>query len=386
MQINPSMNVHKGKANSFTSNPVKKPQAQILFFTGGKPSSQELSDVITIANKVSKDNLSKYLDDIAGPQTEGRGVGQVGIEKAKDYIGQKFKEFGLQPVKELGLNNYFETFKMPQYPVRSMQKGPYIYGSLNRWGGGKEVDTSNVLGMIKGSEKPDEYIIVCGHYDHLGKEARTGRIFPGANDDASGVVAMLETARIMSQGPAPKKSVIFAALTGEESGWMGANQLAKDLVAKGMAKKVEVFNIEMIAAMGGDKIEFWDQKMPEAGNMVKNLKKAAKELGIKAEGHHEVDPGSDSIRFSTYDIPALCMVWDFDMEKNHSTYHCAEDTPKTVDKNIFYEAAKVAAASSYLIANDTTPRPEVKPSIANLKRMKELQAYRQNALTIKNPL
>jgi hypothetical protein len=359
-------------------------KGKIIHFTG-KATSPEVSDVLRIANKVSQESLMKQLHELAGPHTEGRGVGQPGIEIAKEYIADKFKQLNLQPVKALGLNNYYEEFQLPQYPVRAMNRGPYIYGSLDRYGAHKKVTGTNVLGMIKGSEKPDEYIIISGHYDHLGKDTRNNVIFPGANDDASGVVTLMEIARIMSEEQPPKKSVIFAALTGEESGWLGANQLSKDLVEKGLAKQVEVLNIEMLAAMKGNKIDIWDQKMPEVQGIVNNIVKAGKELGVKTKVFHDVDPGSDAIRFSTYNIPAASMVWDFDWS-NHPTYHCAEDTPQSVDKKIFYEAARVAAGAAYLSANDTTPKLAPLHTEESKLRAQELDAYRQNALNTKKPL
>lgn len=363
-----------------------QPKGKIIHFTG-KPTSSEVSDVLRVANKVSKESILNHLDALAGPETEGRGVGQPGIEKAKQYIGEKFKEYGLVPVKELGLDNYYQDFKLPQYPVRAMRQGNLIYGSMDRWGGHEKVTSSNVLGMMKGTEKPNEYIIICGHYDHLGKDTRNGIIFPGANDDASGVVAMLELARIMSQEGPPKKSVIFAATTGEESGWLGANNLSKELVEHGLAKQVEVMNIEMIAAVSGQKMDIWDQKMPEAQAMVNNIVKAGKELGTPVKVNHEVDPGSDSIRFSSYGIPAICMAWDLklsEIRKNHPTYHCAEDTPQGINKNIFYEAARLAAASGYLIANDTTPK--LKPIESDERQLKQLENERMEALNSRQPL
>jgi hypothetical protein len=384
MRVNASFDLQGAKFNTVKNLKNNVQKGKIIVFTG-KPTSPEVSDVVKIANKVSKENLLKYLKELAGPETEGRGVGQPGIEKAKEYIAGKFNEFGLKPVKELGLNNYYQEFEMPKYPVRSMRKGPYIYGQLMRYGNYEKAKTSNVLGMIKGTEKPDEYIIISGHYDHLGKDMKNNIIFPGANDDASGTVTMIEIARLLSEGKPPKKSVIFAALTGEESGWLGANQLSKELVAKGLAKQVEVLNIEMLAANSGNKLDIWDQKMPEIQGVINNIVKAGKELGVKTKVHHEVDPGSDAIRFSTYGIPAASIVWDFDWA-NHPTYHCAEDTPENINPKIFYEAARVAAGASYLIANDTTPKLATLETEESKLRTQELQAYRQHALNTRQPL
>ena len=365
---------------------ARQTSGQIIHFTG-KPTSSEVSEVLRIANKVSKESIMGLLSDLAGTETEGRGVGQPGIEKAKLFIGSKFKEYGLQPVKELGLNDYYQEFNIPQYPVYSRNMGNLTYGTLSRYGNTQMTKSSNVLGMIKGSEKPDEFIVICGHYDHLGKDMRTGTIYPGANDDASGTVGMLEIACIMSEEAPPKKSVIFAALTGEESGWLGANNLSKELVSKGIAKQVEVMNIEMIAPVSGKKIDIWDQKMPEAANMINNIVKAGKELGTKVKVNNAVDPGSDSIRFSSYGIPAICMAWDLNLNnirEHHPTYHCAEDTVSGINKDLFYEGARLAAASGYLIANDTTPK--LKPIQTDEQKLQQLEAERFHALNSRQPL
>lgn len=377
---------------SFTSNPVlqQKKQAQtkgqIIHFTG-KATSKEVSDVLRIANKVSQESLMKQLNELAGPQTEGRGIGQKGIEIAKEYLADKFTELGLKPVKELGLDNFYQDFKAPQYPVRSMYQGNYLYGQLDRYGKHKDAVTTNVLGMMKGTEKPDEYIVICGHYDHLGKDVRNDVIFPGANDDASGVVGMLELARIMSEEGPPKKSIIFAALTGEESGWLGANNLSKELVEHGLAKQVEVLNIEMIAAVSGKKMDIWNQKMPEAQKMMNHIIKAGKELGMPVKAHDAIDPGSDSIRFSSYGIPSVCMAYDLNLANirdHHPTYHCAEDTVQGINKKIFYESARLAAAAGFMIANDTTPK--LKPIVTDEQKLKQLDFERMEALNTRQPL
>lgn len=393
MKISPFVQTAlKPNLNEIKKLPSNSTEGKIIFFTGKGPNSKELSEVVDIASKVSKENLQTYLKELAGPETEGRGVGQQGIEKAKEYIAGKFKEFGLQPVKELGLNNYFETFILPQYPVRSQDQYTKMYGYLDHYDPDiKNVPSSNVLGMIKGSEKPDEFLVISGHYDHLGKDTENNIIYPGANDDASGVVTMLEIARILSSGKPPKKSVIFAALTGEESGWLGANNLSKHLIEKNLAKKVEVFNIEMLAANAGNKIELWDQKMPEAKNMVDSIVTAGKALGTNVKVNHKVDPGSDSIRFSSYKIPSVCVIWDFsdNRNRNHPTYHCAQDTPENINPKIFYEAARVAAASGYLMAN-TEPSQADKltmlKSKLNIKEQANIQKEIDKALKELKPL
>ena len=84
--------------------------------------------------------------------------------------------------------------------------------------------SENVAAMIKGSEKPDEYIIISSHLDHIGVDG-DGEVFNGADDDGSGTVAMLEIAEAFKtaaeNGHGPKRSIIFLHVTGEEKGLLG---------------------------------------------------------------------------------------------------------------------------------------------------------------------
>jgi len=175
------------------------------------------SKALIVAEKVSATNLEKHLNLLAGAETEGRGVGQKGIEIAKKYIADKYKEFGLKPVENLGLSDYFQNFITTPYSTNSYRHSfnNTTKGSVSTWGSNIKAMTSNVLGMIKGSEHPDEFIIISAHYDHLGKDIKTNVIFPGADDNASGVSALMEIAKIFSKEEPPKKSIIFAALTGK---------------------------------------------------------------------------------------------------------------------------------------------------------------------------
>jgi hypothetical protein len=92
--------------------------------------------------------------------------------------------------------------------------------------------TANVLGLVNGSDPKlrDEYVLLTAHYDHLGTRAARGgspdTIYNGARDNAMGTVALIAAARSLAQHP-PKRSVLIAALTGEEVGGFGSRYLAE---------------------------------------------------------------------------------------------------------------------------------------------------------------
>lgn len=91
---------------------------------------------------------------------------------------------------------------------------------------------ANVIGILPGSERPDEYVLYMGHWDHLGvnpTEEGEDKIFNGAVDNATGIAAMLEIAeRFATNEERPERSVLFAAVTAEESGLLGSAYMAED--------------------------------------------------------------------------------------------------------------------------------------------------------------
>lgn len=89
----------------------------------------------------------------------------------------------------------------------------------------EEIYSENVIGMIEGKEFPEEVIIITAHYDHLG--IKEGKVYNGADDNASGTVAIMEIAEAFSKanqtGFAPKRSVVFIAFSAEEKGLLGSS-------------------------------------------------------------------------------------------------------------------------------------------------------------------
>lgn len=86
------------------------------------------------------------------------------------------------------------------------------------------INSSNVVGVIEGTDKKDEYVFLTAHYDHLG--VRDGKIFYGADDDGSGTVAVIDMAnafmRAKAEGKGPRRTIIFMAFSGEEKGLLGS--------------------------------------------------------------------------------------------------------------------------------------------------------------------
>src|SRR6187397_3750289 len=184
--------------------------------------------IVKMVNEVSKDSLESYVKKMVSFGTRNTLSSQSdpnrGIGAARNWVLSRFNEFAKQSAAGGRLTAIIDT--------TTLQKD------------GRRVDTTlllgNVMATLKGTDPTDKRIfIISGHLDNMRSSVmdRTGDA-PGANDDASGVAAVMESARIMSKYSYPA-TIIFIAVSGEEQGLLGANFMAEK------AKK-QNWNIEAV--------------------------------------------------------------------------------------------------------------------------------------------
>ena len=114
------------------------------------------------------------------------------------------------------------------------------------------INSKNVVARIDGSAQPNQYVMYSGHWDHLGvglADAKGDTIYNGAVDNATGIAALLEVARAYAARPAPKRSVVFMALTAEERGLMGSEYYAANPIYP-LATTVGVINMDALSPYG----------------------------------------------------------------------------------------------------------------------------------------
>lgn len=148
----------------------------------------------------SKDNIKRHTEFLSSDLLEGRGTGSKGIRLASKYIGEQFEAIGLQPIKD---DSYFQEFPYPD--KREME--------------------SNVIGVIRAASPSNKSIVFTAHYDAYGIISSDGQqdsICNGAQDNAVGVAALIEIARIYAKEKAPEHNLVFAATAGEEFGHHGS--------------------------------------------------------------------------------------------------------------------------------------------------------------------
>jgi len=328
--------------------------------------------IVNFANELSGDILKTHLFKLTSPETEGRGVGSQGIEIAKDYIAKEFEKLQLEPVKKLGLTDFLQKFETKKYETNIGTVDSPLEGELYKTTYNPLVPSSNVIGMIKGTKYPNDYVILTAHYDHLGKDMKKNIIFPGADDNASSVSTLLEIARIMKKSGQNEKSIIFAALSGEESGKRGAVALANSISKNGLAKNIEIMNVEMLGATGGETLDIWKERQNLSENLVGGIKEACKALKIETRIHNG-GPLCDAVVFNNGKLPSVCVAWDFlfmkkpkanpnapDILKTHPFYHTAADTAENVNMNVFEKAAKLISAATYVLVNKSPATKKIK--------------------------
>lgn len=173
------------------------------------------------AQTASVPALSRDIQHLASDRLQGRGLGSAGADSAADYIAMRFKELGLRQAASLGA--WFQTFTVS--PDAPAIRGTNLGGVSGR----------NVVGILPGADPrlAGKFVVLGAHYDHLGLGGRgsldpdsVGVTHNGADDNASGVVALLEAARRLSLAR-PGRSVLFLAFGGEEHGLLGSAAYVK---------------------------------------------------------------------------------------------------------------------------------------------------------------
>jgi hypothetical protein len=221
-----------------------------------------------------------------------------------------------------------------------------------------EQKLKNVVGVLPGKSKKDEYVIFSGHYDHLGvgkPNAAMDSIFNGANDDAAGTTAVIMLSKYFSQLKTNERTLIFVAFTGEESGGFGSRYFSKQMDP---AKVMAMFNIEMI----GTESKWGTNSAYITGYERTDMGKILQANLADSKFHFEPDPypqqnlffRSDNATLAEQGVPAHTISTSkMDSEPN---YHKVTDQVETLDMNNMAEIIKAVAISSRtIIGGKDTP-------------------------------
>lgn len=190
---------------------------------------------------VQEKDVRAHVEFLAGDALQGRGSGSPYELIAAHYIASQLRQFGVLPAGDFDVNAQRTFLQAVAFAAHALvelppPKSDSAGKAVERTHGEGIVlspsDTTaityscNVVGVLKGSDPKlaHEAILLSAHFDHLGVRATASddSIFNGADDDASGVAAVLELARILVAGPRPQRTVYFVLFGSEERGGFGS--------------------------------------------------------------------------------------------------------------------------------------------------------------------
>jgi Zn-dependent M28 family amino/carboxypeptidase len=287
---------------------------------------------------------------------EGRMTGTRGSARAAAFVAAEMRSAGLVPAGDSG---YLQRLPL----VRAPNGRPTLAASFaarDTFPVASRLDGGNLIGVLPGSDPGlrDEIVLVSAHYDHVGiRQAVNGdSIYNGADDNASGVVTILEVARLLRTGAPPKRTVVFVAFTGEELGGLGTRWYLQHPV-RPLEGTVANLNVEMTGrpdSLAGGPGKAWLTGF-ERSNMGEQL--AAGGISIVADPRPSQNffQRSDNYAFALRGIVAHTLS-TFNL---HTDYHRPGDSADKADPAHMAVVIEAATQAVRILADG--PRPEWKP-------------------------
>lgn len=290
------------------------------------------------SQSINESIVKKHIYTLANDSMQGRKAGTEGIEKAAKYIESQFKKIGL---KYFNNNSFRQTFKYKNKRSRNQE----------------ELNLFNVIGFLEGNEKKDEIVVISAHYDHLGmKSSGAGDlIFNGANDNATGVAAVLALAEYFKSKNNNSRSILFIAFTAEEMGLVGSNYFGKTISPESIVAGI---NIEMIgkeSPFGPNTAWLTGFQRSSFGKIIqKNLSSSEFKIYPDPFISYRLFFRSDNASFAKLGIPAHTFSTS-PMDKDLD-YHKVTDEASTLNMKTITQTIKaIAIGTKSIIAGEDTP-------------------------------
>jgi hypothetical protein len=277
-------------------------------FAGGT-AAQEAPLTASGEATLTKAELKEHVAWLAGPELRGRGAGTKYGRRTAEYIRAEFERLGFYPA---GTDRtWYQDFPL----------------------GKNEGTGRNVLGLLLGTDDAvaREVVIISAHYDHLGMRVLPdGRrfMFPGADDNASGVATMLELAEAFAKQPT-RRSILFAAWDGEEGGLRGSRYYT-DHPTVALEKLAAMTTMDMLSrdflGVMENTLYVIGAERSDVLRRTVNGVQAETSLQLDVMGAELIGPRSDHFFFMMKQVPIL-----FFSTSEHRDYHQPTDTPANAD-------------------------------------------------------
>ena len=325
-----------------------------------RPVQSQASPRIDSVPVLDSAHLIGTVAALAADSMEGRLAGSRGGEKAGALLMREFTRIGLQPMTRRFESPFTGVSRMRELspgagPPCPSQRG----GALNSPTVGRCAPTRpnplvsgvNLIGVVRGTRYPDRYIVVSAHYDHLG--IKEGRVYNGADDNASGSAVILAIAEWAVTRP-PVNSIIFAWFDGEEEGMVGSTEFVRrppvpiDRIAANV-------NVDMVS-------HNWKGELFAAGArrypVMQPLLDSVRTLGlITLRQGHDGDVSNDDWTYRSDQAPfhARGIPYIHFGNEEHADYHAPTDTFEHIYPGFFYRSARTIAEFVRLLDRGLDP-------------------------------
>jgi Zn-dependent M28 family amino/carboxypeptidase len=279
----------------------------------GAPQAKAAVSPAPSSSKIDSAQLLEDVRVLSGDAMEGRAAGTPGAARARSHLQGRFTRAGLKPL-------FGQTFEQSF--------------SL---GGRAEGEGVNLVGHVAGRRQPARLVVVTAHYDHLG--VKNGQVYNGADDNASGVAALLQLAAHFTREP-PAHTMVFAALDAEEIGLLGASALVEALRKEGREVALNV-NLDMVGhSERGELYAAGAHHTPALRPILEKVAAAARVKLLLGHDRPELGHGdwtrqSDHFAFHREKIPFVY----FGVE-DHKDYHRPSDDFETLTADFYVRAAE----------------------------------------------
>ena len=322
--------------------------AGLVFLIGGTGCAAQEPGQANESTESTRQRVERLLSALSADSLEGRFTASPGALQAARMIADELASYGVEPAGDRGFFQLVPFTRVTRRGRESLALGSF---DADDPGAGDVVVGRNVLGVIRGSDPSvaDEAIVVGAHFDHVGvRQAVDGdSIYNGADDDASGVVAVLEAARSLAAGPPPRRTVVFALFTAEEIGLLGTRWYLDNPVVP-LERTVAELQVEMIgrpdSMVGHGNLWLTGYERSTIGEFL-----AARGVSVVADPRPDQDffRRSDNFAFAVRGIPAHTLS-SYGM---HEDYHRPSDEVEMVDFDHMVAAVEAIVRSVRLLAD-----------------------------------
>ena len=257
-----------------------------------------------LAQETQQQRLERHVYTLAADSLNGRQAGTADAVRAREYVARQWRDMGLKP---LWGDSFEVSFK--------------IAGAQG---------FCNLVAFIEGNDPAlkEEYIVIGGHYDHLGN--KNGEVYNGADDNASGTACVTEVARqLLARQKELKRSVIVCAFDAEEMGLYGSDALVRRMENEGIIGKVKLMlSVDMVGWLkaGGALTLQGTGTLADAEELT-NPQTLGSDIRIHRKGfENSIFTATDTEPFAKHGIATLAVTTGL-----KSPYHKPGDDPELID-------------------------------------------------------